>query len=320
MDMIGEVERRLANVTVGDTGMLAELNVQPYQNVAAGQQLALIAPPQPGILAASLEVVRAEIELLRAGLDPVVGRRRAEFDQQRLLLDAMDQRVDLAIANARLTVAEATFRRMERLRETGGISETEFDTARTEFLALQAESQSRAALLENLERDLAALRLPAGDGPDGADPVAAAVAVQEKILAQTTAELGPVPLLAPIDGVVGAIVRQQGEIVPGGEVLFSIMAPKPERLVGYLKQPLARVPTVGTEVEIVTRTQPRTRAIGRVVHVSPHFEPLPPSVFFGSSQALPLAASTIVLGLPVVVQPPASLALRPGELVDMQFR
>jgi multidrug resistance efflux pump len=318
LDMLGEVERQFASLSVPATGTLTELKVQAYQRVNAGDPIATIAHSNPALLTASLEVIKAEIELIRVGLDPVINRRRADYDYQTLTLELLNHRVDLAIARARLIPAELTYKRRDQLRSTGGISETEFEIAQANYQALQAEVESRATLITDLEKNLKNLQLPGADNPKAAlnDPTAAAIAVQEKTLAQTEAELAPTLLKAPISGTIGPILRHQGETVLSGELLLTIMSEKAERLVGYIQQPLTSTPAVGMKVEVLTRTQPRLRGVGQILHISPHFEPIPETVTSGSMM---LKNAGVTLALPVVIQAPEDFYLRPGELVDLRI-
>lgn len=317
LDMLGEVERRVATLSVPETGTLTELSVQAYQRVEAGDAIAVITHGNPALLTASLEVIKAEIDFIRADLDPIINRRRADYDYQTLTLRVLSNRVDLAVARARLIPAELTYKRRDQLRATGGISETEFEIAQANYLALQAEVESRVSLITDLEKNLQNLQLP-DVSPSGAaskDPILAAIAVQEKTLTQTEAELAPSLLKAPISGTIGPILRNQGETVLSGEILLTIMSEKAERLVGYLQQPLTSTPAVGMKVEIITRAQPRLRGIGQILHVSPHFEPMPETVISGS---IALKNAGTIVALPIIIQAPENVGLRPGELVDLR--
>lgn len=317
LDMLGEVERQVATITVPETGTLTELKVQAYQKVQAGDKIATITHGNPALLEATLAVIKAEIELIRVSLDPAINRRRADYDYQTLSLNLLNHRVDLAIARARLIPAELTYKRRDQLRATGGISETEFEISQANYLALKAEVDSRAVLITDLEKNLQGLQLPGSGDPQTSlkDPTAAAIAVQEKTLAQTEAELAPTVLTAPISGILGALLRHQGETVLGGELLVTILSETPDRLVGYLQQPLTSTPAVGMKVEIHTRSQPRLRGIGHILHVSPHFQPMPETVTGGS---IALKNAGITVALPIVIQAPENLPLRPGELVDLR--
>src|SRR6185503_17724062 len=63
----------------------------------------------------------------------------------------------------------------------------------------------------------------------------------------------PIVLRAPISGMVNLVYRQQGENVVEGEPLIVINGDWADRIVGYLRQPYALEPAVGTPVHISTR-------------------------------------------------------------------
>ena len=59
------------------------------------------------------------------------------------------------------------------------------------------------------------------------------------------ADLNPVTLKAPIDGVVALIEHFSGEAVIAGQPIVSIAAAEPTRIVGYVRSPLSVEPAAG---------------------------------------------------------------------------
>src|SRR5262249_7608277 len=66
--MVGQAEPILANVSSYKAGVLAELRVNRFQKVKAGETVGQVMVTDPKILASSLAVIQAEIEMLRAGM------------------------------------------------------------------------------------------------------------------------------------------------------------------------------------------------------------------------------------------------------------
>jgi hypothetical protein len=145
--------------------------------------------------------------------------------------------------------------------------------------------------------------------------LAAAIKLQEEKLRLTEAQLQPVGLVAPIDGVVTLVLRRPGEMVAAGEPIFQISAAKTERVIGFLRQPLPKLPSPGMTVEVRTRTFERRIARTIVTDVGQQLEPIPVTLL--GAMRLPLGDAPAELGLRIHVAPPAGFVIRPGEHVDL---
>src|SRR5206468_3775800 len=139
----------------------------------------------------------------------------------------------------------------------------------------------------------------------------AAIAVEESKLRLTEAELSPITLRAPIDGIVTVIYHLSGEAVTAGQPIVAVATLNPVRIVGYLRQPLLDDPPVGTRVEIRTRGFHREAGSARIIEVGTQLESIPVAL------AGTLHLATTELGLPIDISLPANLKIRPGELVDI---
>jgi multidrug resistance efflux pump len=139
----------------------------------------------------------------------------------------------------------------------------------------------------------------------------AAIAVQESKLRLTELELSPVPLKAPIDGIVNGILHRPGEAVGAGQTIVTIATLNPVRIVGYLRPPVVVDPKPGMEVRIRTRTLRRQFGTAKIMEVGSQLENVP----------VPLLGQVKVpnaeLGLPIDISMPPNLPIRAGELVDI---
>src|SRR5262249_53928459 len=72
-----------------------------------GEPGATVVTTDPRIVEASLAVIRAEVELLKTGMDPVLNQHRDAVNYQQLRLAWLAQRVDLASARVRLQFADS---------------------------------------------------------------------------------------------------------------------------------------------------------------------------------------------------------------------
>lgn len=314
--LIGEAEADRAELRAAAPGTLVGLNVALFQSVAAGQVVGYVQPQPPAVLEASLAVIRAEIDVMRATLDPVSGQQRVALDRERLQLDWMGKRVELAALRGQLLQAETTFARTAALHQSKMVTDERFDEIRNTRDALLAQVKAQAELVEQLEPGIR--RLSPADSDDKVSVtqgLRAAIQQKESELRLAEIQLGPQPLLAPIDGIVTQTFRRNGEAVAAAEPILAFTAAQVNRITGFLRPPLPLEPKRGARFELRTRTQPRRAAVTSVAQVGHQYEPIPPTLL--AAMRLPVSVQPTDLGLRVQFTVPAGFALRPGEHVDL---
>jgi multidrug resistance efflux pump len=311
--MVGQAEPVLADVSCYKPGVLGQLTVNRFQKVRAGDSVGQVLVTDPKILASSLAVIQAEIEVLRTEMRPVAQQQRTAMDYDQLRLDWMKQRAQLATARVNLGLAETEFHRMTELFKDKIVSERMFEQAKAARDRLQNETDELAKLVAEGEQGFQQLQLTNANEVSkvSADPLRAAIAVQEAKLHLTEAELSPVNLKAPMDGIVDTIFHRAGEAVNAGQPILSIATLSPVRIVGYLRPPIIAEPKVGMQVRVRTRTLRRQVGIAKIVEVGTQLEKVPAPLL----GAMKLA--NIELGLPIDISLPADLPIRAGELVDI---
>lgn len=313
--MVGQVEAVVANVSSHLPGVLAGFNVQRFQSVRAGDSLGHVITADPKLLEASLAVIRSELDVLRANLEPIVAQQRNAVDFAQLRIDWMRQRADLAGARVNLQLAEAEFRRTEELFKSKVASPSEMDIARAMQDALKGQVEELTHLVADGERSFKSMQpTNAADiSHISYEPMRAAIAAHEAQLRQVEAELAPVLLRAPADGVVSAIFFRSGETVTAGMPILSIASAHSTRIIGYLRPPLLEEPQPGMKVEVRTRGLRRETGAAEIVKVGAQLEPLPLVL------QNPLKPAGSELGLTVAITLPPNLPVRPGELVDVRL-
>lgn len=320
----GEVESVREEVASPLPGRLTDLKVDIFQAVRAGDPVATVVTTDPPVVEASLAVIRAEVELLKAGMDPVLNQHRDAVNYQQLRLAWLVQRVDLASARVRLQFAEGELERVARLFEEKivprGIPEGPnqngaigYDVALRDRDALRTEVDERAKVVAEMDQKLQDLRVPGTwENPRTDSPaITAAIALQDEKLRLTEAQLNPVVLKAPISGMVSQVLRRSGETVVAGQPVVTIAAPQALHIIGYVRQPLPFDPKVGDAVRIYTRRPHRQSADARIVQVGAEMELV--------SAPMRLRGYSVAMerGLPILLDLPANLRVRPGELVDL---
>ena len=324
---VGEVESVQENVASPKPGQLVDLTIDDFQSVKAGEILARVITTDPKVIEASLAVIRAEVELLKTGMDPILNQHRDAVNYQQLRLSWLVQRVDLAGARVRLQFAENELERVAKLFEEKivprGISQgpnqngvTGYEVALRDRDALRTEVEERASVVAEIERKLHELKVPENwENPQANSPaVSAAIAVQDEKLRLTEAQLNPILLKAPMNGVVHKIYRRSGENILAGEPIVTLSAPNAQRIIGYLRQPLPFEPRVGDTVKVYTRRPHRQTANARILQVGVQME------LVTAPMRIRGYAIAMERGLPILLNLPAGLEVHPGELVDLMIK
>lgn len=315
---LGEVEGTVAEVASPEPGAVAQMKVDLYQSVELDQPLAIIQAARPEVITNTLALIRAETELLKASLGPVIDRYRVGMDFERLRLDGMLHRIDLATASTRLQYAEKELTRLQGLfdSDTNIVSAQTLDIAKRDRDVAKTEVEQKRELAAAYENVAEHAGLPASwtnAAPD-LQPLRLAIAAEEQRLRLTEAQMAPLILRSPMNGLVTKILKRAGENITAGAVLLTISSIKSERIVAYVRQPISIEPKVGMEVDIRTRTLPKQLARGKILQVANRME------LFSAPMRMRGLDTTQERGLPFLVSKPANLKVHPGELVDVVLR
>jgi multidrug resistance efflux pump len=314
--MVAEAETLAADVRAPQAGIVAALKVQLNQPVRAGEVIGQVAAANPRLLDSTLAVIRAEIALVATTMAGATDQQRVAMEFERIQLDWMGHRIDRVALQGKLQQAVADLARAEPLHKAGLISDEAYETLRITRASLEnqiAETTQLVSRLENVFRQRNAAD-PQVTAINGDPSLKAAIAVQEAKLRLAEAQLAPLPLVAPIDGVVSLVSRQVGEGVQSGDAVLRVIATKPARLTGYLRQPLPFQPKLGMVAEIRTRRSPSVIASSKITQIAAGLEPLPLTLH--AAMNLPASVPT-ESALRIELALPSGLALLPGEHVDV---
>jgi multidrug resistance efflux pump len=312
--MVGRVEGIRADVSLPTAGVVTKLYVTRFQSVNAGDRIAEISPVDLKVLEASLGVIRADIDLLRSGVNPTMEVHRIAIDYDQLKLDWLRQKVTVATTRTELQLAEIELGRAERLWKDKIIADADYDTAKTKRDALRTSLQEHIEISVDLENSLNKL-LPASDVALDATgkQFKASIAVEEEKLKLTEAQMAPREIKAPISGTISAINKWCGESATAADPVVVISSSESERAIGYLRQPFYITPTTNMMVQIRTRGTRRQIGLGRILAIGQQLLPitdilLPPTKYNVSET-----------GLPILVSLPEELKklVHPGEFVDL---
>jgi len=316
--MVGQAEGNFVTVSSTMPGMLTQVRVERFKEVRAGEPVADVIIADPRFVESSLAVFRAEADLIRAGMDPLVGRERNRLQHEQMRLRVLEHKLELAAAKVQLQYMESELSRTTQLFESGGtnvVSRQMYEIAVRDRDTLRARVVAEEQLVSQLEKGLQGFvtAVPEPNGSSAEDALRAAIKVQENLLAQTAAELSPITLTAPISGRVATVYRRSGENIAAGEPVLTIVGP-PDRIVAYVPQTSHFEPRVGMNVRVTSRGAKRLSAMGAVMEVGQLVETMPTNLVL----SIGVVGSALEFGTPVLVSLPPGLDLRHGEIVDLQ--
>lgn len=313
--LVGEVEGRQAWVTSREVGVVTNLLVERFDRVTNGQPVAVVVSLDPRTQSSQVQDLRSRIALSQLEINSIIDRERIAFDYQNLSMDTLRFRAELAAARAQLPTAESTLARNKKGVEEQVISINEYEISLGLRDSLKAQVEELERLVEESENRLkqaAGLAATFTNSMSDSTLADAIKRVSKERRETENVRNMPVVLTAPIDGVVGAILRHPGENVAAGDIIMTIHSLEGERIVGYLRQPLPFEPRAGTPVKVRCRTLKREEAMSQIANVAPRYEPI-------TNLSLLRPGFTYEIGMPVSIPIPPELrpTLAPGELVDL---
>ncbi|MEY2878334.1 MAG: hypothetical protein RLZZ15_714 [Verrucomicrobiota bacterium] len=317
--LVAEAEVTHAEIRAPQAGVLAGLTVDTLKPVRAGEIIGRVAPANPGLLDANLGVIRAELAMVAASMSGATDKLKISLDYENLRLNWMNQRVELASLQGRLQSTEADLVRGEQLFKQGLVTEASISQLRIARESLRHQIERQDALVAHLE-PIVRTYSPKDEtdaGLAGKAALDAALKVQEAKLRAVEQQLAPLPLIAPIDGVVTLLARRNGEGVAAGDAVARVLATKSDRVTGFLRQPMPFTPRAGQAVELRTRATRRVVAASKIIEVGPAMESVSPSIL----AAMHVPTNTPPPpGLRIQIAIPTGLKLVPGEFVDVTVK
>lgn len=296
-------------ITSPQPGVLQDVLVTPYETVEAGQVLAIL---QPVDARAQMDMFQAEVQLARLRLEPSMAEDHA-LNFERIRLELLRHERDFAVAQVNFARADNEVRRTRPLFEKKLVAEDLFDLSlktREAYLAEMTATSNAIALITGRLEELKYLGEPSLRNQTNSvdSPM---IARLEEMRAANATNWVPMKLVSPISGMVTSIIRHKGENVENGDILITVNGVWSDRIVGYIRQPYAVEPRVGTPVTVTTRDRRRMRFKTEIAQVGAQHEVI--------TNALASVREGILVdsGLPIVIHLPTGRDIRPGEIVDL---
>jgi len=306
--VMGQAESIFSEIASPRPGRIEQLKVSLFQDVKAGDVIAIVDATQPLVLTNTIAVIHAEMNLIRAeaSLDNGDKIRLADFH-----LSWMMRRAELAAAQAQLTYARQALDRAAALQAEKIDDLDSLQIAQRDYDQLTLQVEQMKTAVEAAEKSWRAL--DSASAADEPPATKAALAVAEQNLKLAEAQLQPIILTAPISGRVSRVDKLAGATVVEGVPIVTIASTTPNRIISYLNQPLRIVPQVGMRAEVRSRGLVRKTGAATVTEVGPRME------LFDAPLRVRGMGAAQERGLPIMISIPPDLAIRPGEIVDIRL-
>lgn len=289
----GYVEGEYVYVASPLAGALESLRVQRGAQVQAGEVLFEL---ERAAEAAARSEAERRLAQARATLEDVKkGKRPSEIESIA---------AQLRQARAALVLSESEFARQDNLMRTPGA------TAELDFVRARSARDQNRQRVAQLEAELRTARL--GSRSDQIAAAEAEVRAREAALAKANWDLSQKRQAAPQAGLVMDTLYRQGEWVPAGRPVISLLPPQNIKVRAFVPETRIGAIRYGDPVRISVDGIGEPFA-GTVSFISPKAEYTPPVIYSRESRG------KLVFMIEAVVDVRTAASLHPGQPVDVRF-
>ena len=216
--VVGEARSENIILSSPRAGLLTKVNVGRFDSVKEGDPIAYIDySMDPDFADATVEWVRAQVDLLTLTIDPMQ-RARTALSYNQLRLDWLNERTSVAALKIEFQNSEKEFKRVETLFKDNLVSESVYNKTKTDRDSYEVQVQQKTELVASIEQ---ALREAQENDPSSQlDQVQ--IERLDQGLSRVEGLLNDIVLYSPIDGEIGSISKQTGESVQPGETIATI--------------------------------------------------------------------------------------------------
>lgn len=307
--VVGEVATVQYLVRSLTDGTLQNLTVEPFSFVRKGEVIGTILPVELTNTLADIAVAVSSLELerLRTGMN--VNRNLLELST--LELSRLQVMADSELAKADLAVKRVELDRTKELLRIQQSSQVELEVKTAAYERAKTVVEQLVVRLKGYEDQLKSYRA----GQQVLDMHGQSDAVDKAIVAKTNFLMiasRALPMIAPADGIITSLGHRSGEKVRAGETIAALTETNITYIVGYMRQPIIRMPKVNDDIQVRTRGNSRLSAGAKVLKVGAQFDFMNPALVTPDNTRHEKAIS-------FMVSIPTGLALKPGEFVDLAF-
>jgi len=338
-NVVGEVEFVRRPVIATADGRLARFRDDRtwmlFDQVKRDQPIAVIARRDEKLIQARLVTAQKEMERLDAELDSLRetidlehwrdtqdrGREvlRLAWRAVQLEVDILDRTIEIENDEFLLKQLQKKLELIRPMQDSGPAStmlaeETELERDKVE----RRLAQNKEARLRDQE-ELSKInywhdnypKTRVADVAKLLGPINKTIEKQKAVVAELQTEGERLEVLAPIDGTICEIHCWPGQDVQAGDPIVTLASNAGRYIVSYVPENSPIHPMPDMDVAVRTR-HPGSRMVdAHVIRVGPQIEPIPPHHLVNPNQP--------AWGRRVLISIPDSLAVPPGELVDISF-
>jgi len=298
------VQGEITRISSQLAARIEQVHVQDNQHVKPGDLLVSL---EAGDFRLALEQARANLAIREAEL----AQARSRLEQQTSLIAASQASVNAAQAN--LERSQKDLSRVEALRKPGFVSEERVTT-------LSADARVARSQRQKAEADLAAQRQQVATLEADVKRLQAQMDGARAEIERAELNLGRTEIRAPISGIVGQRSARNGQYVPVGAYLMSIVPDEDIWVQANFKETQIGRMQVGQRAELTFDTFPDTPIEGRLESLSPasgaQFSLLPPDNATGNFTKV---VQRIPVKLTFASDNPLKGRIRPGMSVDVKI-
>jgi multidrug resistance efflux pump len=317
-NLVAHVEPVMTYVRVADNCLVTNLLVEIYQPVRKGDSIAEVIITDNRRLDSDFQMLRSQLSLVQLELGTLLDKDRLAMDYYGMRNDYQTELRLLREAQAELPQVEYNVNLASNQLKSGLGSEFDYQNYLGRSKLLKSSIEQLTKSVADLEKNLETMKAASQGNTDtnsAADLRKLLADLEKRRVELEQMTTTPITLKSPIDGVVMGIHARPGESVVGGEPMVTISANESDRIVGYMRQPLAIQPRSGMPCEIRTRSWKRIKSESVITAVGGQFETI-------TNLALLRPDQMPDVGLPVAISLPPELKghVRPGEVVDVIVR
>lgn len=332
---IAEVDEHV--ISSPGVGLLYNLPVKLHQEVIEGQTVAIVNiytnPTDAARINFEKATAETEVQRLRSELAAVEEQFKSEAAQQEFrYIDTLRQ---LAVDVERARIAELEVRTTlepdeillksyetdiqitQDLLAKGAVEKYELQQLQAQYDALAKKIEISKVQLTNAEKNRTNAeerqKVFAQNKPAPViigillDPIRKQILEQEQRIASLMKDQEMKFLIAPCDGVVSNILRQERETVLEGEPILTLAKRKPKDILAFAGVSFTSAAKEKMKVQVIKRSYPHTVYESQVLSVGPTIEKIPTRLW--QSPTFP------EFGRPIVIEYKNGMDLIPNEMV-----
>jgi len=209
-----------------------------------------------------------------------------------------------AQAEAALKLSETQFKRYDKLSAEGIVPREKLDEAKTAYERDKAKVQELAAQAETATLS---------GRPDEIRAAAAEVEAARAALAQAEWKLAQKAVKAPLDGLITETLFSQGEWVPAGSPVISLLPPQNIKVRFFVPETAVGALRAGQAVS-VTCDGCKDRLAAKISYISSQAEYTPPVIYSKENR------NKLMFLVEAFPAPEEAVKLHPGQPVDVQLK